>query len=98
MKRGVAALHSFVVFAFSATDAAGKFVVVRGEVTAAFRPDDRNASHGDCDERRDTIVVDIATALMVLLYIIHKIIFMICVSGCCVEVIVVRHEDRDSSK
>jgi hypothetical protein len=72
MKRAAAALHVF--FASSVTDAAGKFLArdeenVLESTAGVCPPDDRKASHGKCDERRDIIVVDIAAALMVLLYI-----------------------------
>jgi len=72
MKRAAAALHVF--FASSVTDAAGKFLArdeenVLESTAGVCPPDDRKASHGKCDERRDIIVVDIAAALMVLRYI-----------------------------
>jgi len=71
MKRGVLfALHDVCFLDLSATNVAGKFKLLL-EVTADVRrpDDDRNASQL-CDERRDIIVVDIAAALMVRLYII----------------------------
>ncbi len=52
----------------SVTDVAGKFTELLG-ITVRWPDDERNASQL-CDERRDIIVVDIAAALMVLLYII----------------------------
>ncbi len=60
---------------------AGKLFTGLLEIMARARcPDDekRNASQF-CDERRDIIVVDIAAALMVLLYIIIMVIYVIAV-------------------
>lgn len=61
-------LHDVLCFLdLSATDVAGKYTELL-EITAGALCPERNASQL-CDERRDIIVVDIAAALMVLLYI-----------------------------
>lgn len=63
----VLTLHDVLCF-LELSDVAGKFTELLG-IAVRWPDDERNASQL-CDERRDIIVVDIAAALMVLLYII----------------------------